>query len=436
MKLKGIISCLLIFMGIIATGQSSLLPVNPPSLVRGFTDQSVIQAQFNVNNTSNSNLNVMVKRRIIVQIPGTTNNFCWGIFCYPDNISESPTPSLIPANSTDTTFRGDYNPLGMVGITTIMYTFFDENNPSDSVSVTIDFEAISPPAIFGSLSYCSGDSAILNTQSNFSSYLWSNSETTNAIKAVAGSYWVDVILDAETRASDTVQIYQSSGFNPIINGSAVYCENDSVVLDAGMGFDHYSWSSGDTVHAISVGAGTYTVTVTNNSGCTGVSNPFNVIENLLPSIPLISWNGSILSSSSADYYQWLYNGFVIYGENSQDLVPTKNGIYSVCVYDTTSWCFSCSDTLGITFGIHEYSMETLLIYPNPCDDAISISKPGWESLTIFDTFGRIVSRLYNISKSRIISVSTSQFATGVYYLEISSHYEENIFSKFCVSHHH
>jgi uncharacterized repeat protein (TIGR01451 family) len=49
----------------------------------------------------------------------------------------------------------------------------------------------------------------------------------------------------------------------------VIMEGDEVTLDAGEGFASYLWSNGATTQTITVGAGTYSVTVTDENGCQG-----------------------------------------------------------------------------------------------------------------------------------------------------------------------
>ncbi|MFK7926022.1 MAG: LamG-like jellyroll fold domain-containing protein, partial [Bacteroidia bacterium] len=66
---------------------------------------------------------------------------------------------------------------------------------------------------------------------------------------------------------------------PVISGDNDYCEGGGVVLDAGLGYASYTWSTTATSQMITVQAGSYTVTVTNADGCSGDSAPFTVTEN-------------------------------------------------------------------------------------------------------------------------------------------------------------
>jgi hypothetical protein len=69
---------------------------------------------------------------------------------------------------------------------------------------------------------------------------------------------------------------------PVVNlaAPAPLCTGDSRVLDAGV-FSSYSWNTGDVSQTISVNAaGPYSVTVTDNQGCTGTGN--TSVTSMLP----------------------------------------------------------------------------------------------------------------------------------------------------------
>src|SRR5688572_4863530 len=113
----------------------------PPVVFGGYGQGNVLQASFPVMNTSSQSINVAVARKIISQVAGSENNFCWGVNCYPPNVSVSPDFETIAANGTNSSFIADYTPNGFPGNTCIRYSFFKTTGTPDSVHTTICFNA-------------------------------------------------------------------------------------------------------------------------------------------------------------------------------------------------------------------------------------------------------------------------------------------------------
>lgn len=92
-----------------------------------------------VKNVSNTALDVKVKR-----IDGNFNSLtasnaiCW-VMCYNTNVSVAPDHITIQPNQVNSNFSGHvYPPMdGVDNQGPITYVFFDANNPTDSVAVTI-----------------------------------------------------------------------------------------------------------------------------------------------------------------------------------------------------------------------------------------------------------------------------------------------------------
>ena len=91
-----------------------------------------------VTNISNASKDVKVKRRVISVVSGSSNYFCWTI-CYGPSQNQSPSAETIAPNTTNNKFHGYCDAYGAGGISTIMYIFFDANNPTDSSFVTVNF---------------------------------------------------------------------------------------------------------------------------------------------------------------------------------------------------------------------------------------------------------------------------------------------------------
>ncbi|MEO6130547.1 MAG: gliding motility-associated C-terminal domain-containing protein, partial [Saprospiraceae bacterium] len=140
--------------------------------------------------------------------------------------------------------------------------------------------------ITGSFKFCPGDQATLAVPLGYTSVTWSTGDiNVNQIQtSFEGQVSVIVIDPGGCTAYDTVTTQSSPTLYPIITGDSVICDAGPGTLDAGPGFDNYQWSGAlGTGQTASVSApGTYSVTVSSLSGCTG-EDQIQVIRNVSPS---------------------------------------------------------------------------------------------------------------------------------------------------------
>ncbi len=120
---------------------------------------------------------------------------------------------------------------------------------------------------------CLGQPATL-TASGATTYLWSNGETTNSI-TVSPDASTTYTVTGTTAGCSTSSLASVTLDQPTIDLGAniVLSAGDSVILDATCTCQTYQWSTGETTSTIVVYAlGTYTVTVSNEAGCTVTDN--------------------------------------------------------------------------------------------------------------------------------------------------------------------
>ncbi|MCF6171692.1 MAG: T9SS type A sorting domain-containing protein [Bacteroidales bacterium] len=91
------------------------------------------------NNTSNG-INMLVRRKRISMVEGSSSAFCWGL-CFPPDTEESPEPRLIlpGGQSTDEEFSGHYYPNGKIGTSVVEYMFFNKDNEGQNVKIVVKY---------------------------------------------------------------------------------------------------------------------------------------------------------------------------------------------------------------------------------------------------------------------------------------------------------
>jgi hypothetical protein len=163
----------------------------------------------------------------------------------------------------------------------------------------------------GPLTFCQGGTVTLNAGNGFNSYLWSTgANTQNLTVASSGQYSV-IVTSGQCFGYDTVNVVVNPlPPTPVISssGPTVFCQGGSVYLIASSPTNNYYWNTYQTTDSILVtNAGTYTVTVTDNNGCSK-SNSVNV--NIYPA-PISSHSGTT-TICSGDSAQLFVNGGVSY----------------------------------------------------------------------------------------------------------------------------
>lgn len=190
------------------------------------------------------------------------------------------------------------------------------------------------------------------------SYIWSNSSTTeDLINLASGTYSVNVTDANGCSAQLSINITEPS--NPLSLSSSqlnVPCfgqSTGSIDLNVTGGtapFD-YLWSNGQiTQDILGLSVGTYSVSVTDDNGCTASSSfsisqpsaPLTLTETHQDALCLSGQSGSIdlIISGGTPGFIYLWNN----GATTQDLTGLNVGTYSVIVTDANA----CTQNLTIT----------------------------------------------------------------------------------------
>ncbi len=152
-------------------------------------------------------------------------------------------------------------------------------------------DAPATPSISGQTQYCGLVAGTLSAGNSYSTYLWSNGQTTSSIQIQQpGTYSVTVSNAVGCTATSSATILLNNLPSTSISGDADICQGQSTMLNAGAGFSGYSWNTGQTTGNITVqNSGTYSVTVTDVHTCTTTAS---ITVNVSP-LPTASISGGL-----------------------------------------------------------------------------------------------------------------------------------------------
>ncbi|MEI6455725.1 MAG: T9SS type A sorting domain-containing protein [bacterium] len=139
------------------------------------------------------------------------------------------------------------------------------------------FQNHTPPAFDLGLDTIVCNGIVLHGPPGYARYVWNHGESSESSFPVtkSGNYRLDVADENYCWMADSVNV-KITIMPPVNIGSdtTIY-RKDSLKLNAGPGYEHYEWSTGDTVYAITIhgsdlGAGTWTISCEATEGpCTG-----------------------------------------------------------------------------------------------------------------------------------------------------------------------
>lgn len=192
----------------------------------------------------------------------------------------------------------------------------------------------------------------MDAGAGYSSYLWNTGPTTETLTVIAaGTYTVTVSTAAGCSGTASVNVTVNSNPPvPTITGTSPICSGGTATLDAGAGYSSYLWNTTATSETIIVSpvvATTYSVTVSNASGCTVMASTVLPVNTspvpIIAGIPLICSGDTSTLDAGAGYSSYLWSNSL----TTQAISVTTSGIYSVTVSNGTG----CSGTDSMSVNI-------------------------------------------------------------------------------------
>jgi gliding motility-associated-like protein len=220
----------------------------------------------------------------------------------------------------------------------------------------------------GATEFCEGGSVTLTSSASYGNTWSTGANGQDITVSTAGTYTVSVTDNngCTSPVSDVVTVtVNTNPSRPTISlsGATEFCEGSSVTLTSSAANGN-SWSNGATGQAITVStAGTYTVAVSDNNGCTSpVSDPVTITVHPTPAQPVIMAGGPLefcagssvtLSTDPAAQYQWSD------GRSAQAITVNQSGDYTVQITDVNGCTSPASATV------------TVLVHPLPAGAIIT-----------------------------------------------------------------
>lgn len=212
------------------------------------------------------------------------------------------------------------------------------------------FSVLAPPTvdINGPASICTGNTASFALSGNFAQAIWNNGQTSPSISTMQpGTYTVTVTDANGCTAVASQNLTVSASLTPAITSNMQPCTL-SGTLQAGTGYDNYLWSNGATTPSINVSqTGSYSVTVSDVSGCTGSASEA-VFAPTLPQVsiqgsPSICAGGNTVFSVLGNFPQVVWSN----GQTTASITITQPGIYTVTATDANGCTAAASQNLTV-----------------------------------------------------------------------------------------
>ncbi len=212
-------------------------------------------------------------------------------------------------------------------------------------SFIVPYNILSAPAItFSGGDLCVGSSTTLEVVENHASYQWSTGAITQSISInLPGNYTVTTTNADNCTATASVSVSESPNLTPTVNGNDL-CAGQNATLSVSETYSSYNWFNNDIGQSISVNTGgTYTVTVENASGCTGIGQvTINELSSLNPTVNgndfCAGQNTTLSVSENYSSYDWSNN------DNGQSINVNAADTYTVTVEDANG----CTGTGQVT----------------------------------------------------------------------------------------
>lgn len=319
-------------------------------------------------------------------------------------------------------------------------TVSDINSCSASASVTIAEQSAIVPAMSATAVTCFGTNtgsagvAVSGGTPGYT-YMWNTGSVSTSISNLFAGYYTVTATDANgCTASASVQVSQAANnFVVSISKTNVRCygkaTGSATALATGGGAPYmYQWSNGSSGTALTgLTAGTYTVTVTDNYGCTKTKTVV-ISQNVQWTVIVIPTgnpgeaNAMISGGIGLSPFTYSWNTSPVQ-TNATSTGLTGSGVYKVKVTDAKG----CTHTATIQGPVAKMGANTVAnmqvnVFPNPTDGILNISVENAAqsncNFRLTDATGRLIFNKDMSLEHNTAQIDLGNVAPGIYNLTV------------------
>jgi len=321
----------------------------------------------------------------------------------------------------------------LTGVSAGTYTTTATDNAGCTASASFNLSEASTlaanPSVTNTTCFYTNDGAIgLFTTGGLSPYTfnWSNGNTTDQLTNLAAGTYLLTITDANNcNKLETVVVNSPDSLMLSLNTTNPTCfttANGAISTQAtgGSGTLTFAWSNNLTTQSLTnLGAGTYSLTVTDVNACTiSSSATLNAPPALQLSAIITNATANNIADGAIDLtvsggtpdYTYLWSN----GAQTQDLSSEAAAAYTVTITDANNCTASQSFTISTPIGIEETLVfGGVKIYPNPFAQQFAVELDNKDAIiSVFNATGSLLMT----TQERIINLSEA--TTGLYFVQL------------------
>lgn len=263
-------------------------------------------------------------------------------YCTDGKVLLSSSAAVMPGSTYMWSNGENTNSIAVESTGTYSLTITNAYGCTGEDEVNIHIIRVVPIELPDEISGC--DEATITCPHSYQSYSWSTGETTSSIKVdYSEIFYLSVVDSNGCVVDDSVKVIINEVVEPFFGNDTVFCTEGTHRLYLQQSYAQYAWSNNTSRAYLDVKeAGRYSVTVTDNNGCTSTSSMYASYATP-PDITSINSGKGIVTVEAAEgtppYY---YSADGINWQASCVFDELMPGVYTMFVMDNNY----CKDSLN------------------------------------------------------------------------------------------